>query len=520
MHIYSASKHQIQLEHVPSSFLPAEPTALLHVEAANAPPTLTDATRAFFGMRGGVRRGSRTASLPAERAPAVFRETRSGLMRVVHRELVIRFKPNTKPAVRATILAKHNLTVRSTNQFIPSQVVVFDPAGQHTGPELVEIANDCATMPEVVFATPNFVSEFRRRAVAVPKMHRDQWHLRNTARSSGQLAKEDVDARGAWKITTGSRSITVAVLDDGVDVEHPHLKANIRRKPDPSEARDLVGRDFFIPDDDSPEHFNPRPKRFKHPYDVMTGNDIHGTPCAGVIAATGLKKGSCGIAPKCRILAVKVFHADDLASDARVADAIRYAALHADVLSCSWTGPRSPDIELALADARRIGRKGKGSAAFFAAGNEDGDPVGYPAADPNAIAVGASTDQAMLASYSNVGPEVWVVAPSDGGVCGIFCTDVSYENRGFNLGRAEAGGRDGLSTLDFGGTSSATPLAAGVAALMLSANPKLDVDAVRAILKDTAQKIGSGYDQNGHSTQFGHGRVNAARAVAAAKALR
>jgi subtilisin family serine protease len=252
----------------------------------------------------------------------------------------------------------------------------------------------------------------------------------------------------------------------------------------------------------------------------MTGNDIHGTPCAGVIAASGIGGGSSGIAPKCRILPVKIFHADDLASDARVADAIRYAATCADVLSCSWTGPRSPDIELALEDARTLGRNGKGSAAFFAAGNEDGDPVGYPAIDANAIAVGASTDQATLATYSNVGPEIWIVAPSDGGIRGIFCTDVSYENRGFNLGDVQAGGSDGLSTNDFGGTSSATPLAAGLAALMLSANPGLDVDMIKSILKETAVKIGSGYDANGHSTKFGYGRVSAARAVARAKELR
>jgi subtilisin family serine protease len=309
------------------------------------------------------------------------------------------------------------------------------------------------------------------------------------------------------------------VLDDGVDVEHPNLKANIARRPDPGEPRDLFGRDFFIPDDDSPDHFNPRPKRFKHPYDRMAGNDIHGTPCAGVIAAAGTKRGPVGIAPKCRILPVKIFHADEFASDARVADAIRYAALRADVLSCSWSGAHSPDIELAIQDARTLGRNGKGAPVFCAAGNEDGDPVGFPASDANAIAIGASTDQATLAGYSNVGEEIWVVAPSSGGIRGIFCTDVSFPNRGFNLGTAGAGGVDGLNTNGFGGTSSATPLAAGVAALMLSANARLDSEAVRELLKNTAEKIGSGYDANGHSVKFGFGRVHAGRAVAAARDL-
>ncbi len=213
---------------------------------------------------------------------------------------------------------------------------------------------------------------------------------------------------------------------------------------------------------------------------------------------------------------MKIFHGDDLAQDERVADAIRYAAQRADILSGSWSGATSPDIGRALVDAGRIGRGGLGAAVFCAAGNEDGDPVGYPASDPNAIAVGASTDRRTLASYSNVGPELDIVAPSSGGLQDIFTTDVSYAGRGFNVGRADRGGADGLHTNDFGGTSSATPLAAGIGALVLSVNPKLDREALAEILRMTADKIGTGYDAEGHSPRFGYGRVNAARAVAAA----
>ena len=223
-----------------------------------------------------------------------------------------------------------------------------------------------------------------------------------------------------------------------------------------------------------------------------------------------------GIAWGCRILAVKIFHGGNLAQDERVADAIRYAARRADILSCSWSSGRSPDIELALEDAGRFGPGGRGAAVFCAAGNEEHAPVGYPASDPNAIAVGASTDAGELAWYSNVGPEIDFVAPSNGGVQGIFTTDVSYPGRGYNLGRADRGGKDGLHTNDFGGTSSATPLAAGVGALMLSVNPKLEREELRGILRATSDKIGSGYDANGHSQEFGHGRINAALAVGAA----
>ena len=358
------------------------------------------------------------------------------------------------------------------------------------------------------------MSQFKRQAA--PSLRSEEWHLRN-AGGGGAKAGEDVDIRAAWTLTTGRREIVVAVLDDGVDIDHPNLRSRIWRNPD-AQAKNKFGRDFFVRDDD-PDHFNPRPKLFRDPFDQMAGNDIHGTPCSGVIAAAGLTSGSVGAAPKCRILAVKVFHADELAPSDRVADAIRFASSIADILSCSWSGGSSPDIQLALADAGQIGRQGKGSAIFCAAGNDFARPVGFPARDANAIAVGASTDKATIAAYSNVGAEIAFCAPSSGGVRGIFTTDVSENNRGFNIGRADKGGADGLHTNSFGGTSSATPLAAGVAALVLSINPNLTRTDLRDVLASTADKIGSGYDSRGHSNEFGFGRIDAGAAVQAAQAM-
>ena len=219
-----------------------------------------------------------------------------------------------------------------------------------------------------------------------------------------------------------------------------------------------------------------------------------------------------------RILPVKIFHAGEIASDARVADAIRYAARCADIISCSWGGPRSPDVELAIEDAG-AGRKGKGAAVFCAAGNDGRKRVDYPAAYPLAIAVGASTDQRRLAWYSNTGKQVSVVAPSSGGVLDIYTTDVSTKNRGFNLGQEETGGKNGLFTNEFGGTSSATPLAAGVAGLVLSVHPGLTREELKRVLESTADKIGSGY-KKGHSKRYGYGRVNASAAVRKAAAMR
>ena len=155
------------------------------------------------------------------------------------------------------------------------------------------MANECAALDEVLFATPNFVSQYRRSRLAPPAGAVASRQPGQGAPGSSKARTSD--ALAAWQLTRGSREIVVAVLDDGVDVEHPLLKRNVWRNPSKS-ARDKVGRDFFLPDDD-PDHYNPRPKKFRYPFDDMAGNDIHGTCCAGVVAASG--KAAYGIAPGC-----------------------------------------------------------------------------------------------------------------------------------------------------------------------------------------------------------------------------
>jgi subtilisin family serine protease len=433
---------------------------------------------------------------------AVFYD-RGGNLRVIYREVVLRFEPNTSEAKQKAVLEEYGLEVRERNPFQPDQLIAFDPQRKYIAERMVELANKLTEMVEVAFAFPNFVSEFKR-SLQGPRPVRAQWHL------------PVVEASRAWRTTQGE-GIVIAILDDGVDVEHPNLKRNIQRKPDPSEPRDLVGRDFFVAED-AADHFDPRPKRFRAPFDQMPGNDIHGTCCAGVAAASG-SNGVFGIAPKARILPVKIFHADDLATESRVANAIRYASRFADVLSCSWSGPPSPDIQFALEEAG-AGRGGKGCPILCATGNDFASQVAFPARSDFVIAVGATTDQGEPANYSNRGPQVSVVAPSSGGTRGIFTTDVSTAGRGFNIGIVAAGGADGLNTNSFGGTSSATPLVAGIAALVLSANPGLGRASVRTILEQSATKIGpaASYDANGHSNDFGFGQVNASKAVAQALA--
>jgi subtilisin-like proprotein convertase family protein len=225
--------------------------------------------------------------------------------------------------------------------------------------------------------------------------------------------------------------------------------------------------------------------------------------------------GVSGIAYKCKILPVKIFLGDSLVSTNTLADAIRYAGQKADVLSNSWSMSYSSDVEYAIKDVTRTGRNGKGTPVFVATGNDSNPSIGFPANVDEAIAVGASTNKGRRSSYSNYGNGIDFLAPSSGGSKKIFTTDVSINDRGFNVGDINSGGADGLYTNSFGGTSSATPLAAGVAALILSLNPDLKWDQVRSYMRDTAEKIDreQGDYANEYSLEYGYGRINAFKAL-------
>lgn len=446
-----------------------------------------------FGVRA-------TSAKKMKAVPTVFEDADDGRVRVLYKELVVRFKSQASAALRKNLLRRFGFEVRRRNPFVPLQVIATQPKIKHTGSELVVVANRLAELPEVEFCVPHFVSEFTRQRAPNPRPA--QWHL-GDVRALGK--------RGAWAITRGSPKVIVAVLDDGVDLRHVNLADRIARNPDPRNSRDRVGRDFFVPADIR-DHYDPSPKRFRYPYDQMEGNDIHGTPCAGVIAANGRNR-VYGIAPRCRILPVKIFHGDDLAEDAQVANAIRYAGRCAQVLSCSWGGPVTPDLEYALKDIQSY-RRGRGTVVVAASGNDDKARIDYPASDPHVIAVGACTETGKRSDYSNYGKQLSVVAPSDGGELAVLTTDVSIDYRGFNTGSGLAGGVNGLYANDFGGTSSATPLVAGIVALLLSVNPTLTPAEIKEILESSADKVGSKpYNKAGFHREYGHGRINAAKAL-------
>jgi subtilisin family serine protease len=149
------------------------------------------------------------------------------------------------------------------------------------------------------------------------------------------------------------------------------------------------------------------------------------------------------------------------------------------------------------------------------------DNDGY-ASHPDVIAVGACNDRGRRSAYSDWGNGLWCCFPSDDALGqitnGIWTTDRLGEH-GYNSGDPDLGHEHGDYTNNFGGTSSACPGVAGLAALMLAKNPARTASEIRDIVADTCDQIDTvngQYDANGHSVFYGHGRVNAANAVNAA----
>lgn len=335
-----------------------------------------------------------------------------------------------------------------------------------------------------------------------------QWHLLNTGQGGG-VSGADCNAVAAWDYTWGDPNIKIALIDDGFDLSHPDLGGDGKvRAPYDATQRDT---------DPSPETFG----------------ENHGTSCAGVAVASRGSGICVGVAPDCTWMPIR--HAGRI-GDFEEALAFYHAYKNgADVISCSW-GPFDayvnefwpmPSLTRYVIDICAIlGRRRKGIPIFFAAGNgnEALELDGY-ANYKNVIAVAACTNEDKKAPYSDYGSNVWVTAPSSGGTLGILTTD-----------RTGPAGYSWQSdyTAEFGGTSAATPLVAGVAALMLSVNPKLTLAQLRDILRKTAVRINRNqpreytdywgnryndkYDNKGHSKVYGWGRVDAGAAVAAAKA--
>jgi len=301
-----------------------------------------------------------------------------------------------------------------------------------------------------------------------PHFSSDQWHYRT------------ISLPQAWDVSTGQDApVTVAIIDTGISPSHPDLLGKL-----------VPGWDFVGNDDD--------------PSDTPVGSS-HGTHVAGTIAAaTNNGIGVAGVSWGAMIMPVRVLDSAGSGSYSRVMEGIEWAIQHgAQVINMSLGGANYPGqaFEATIRDAYS-----RGITLVAATGNDYSQPVLYPAAFPEVIAVGATLKDNSLAPYSNVGPQVTVAAPggstAPNSSDGVFSTDLKRVSSG--SGYTWANGYEFMH-----GTSMATPHVSGLAALLLSRFGPMSPDAVAALISDTSMDLGA----NGYDHDFGAGLVNAYAAL-------
>jgi subtilisin family serine protease/flagellar hook assembly protein FlgD len=344
-------------------------------------------------------------------------------------EVVVKFREGVSSSEKQTLFQSEHLIEQSSIEETNMSLIKISNMK-----DLITVATKLSKNPLVEYVEPNY--RMQPKYVPSDPYFYKQWYLNK------------VEVPKAWDMTKGSAEVTVAVLDGGIQGDHPDLRGKIVK-----------------------------------PYNMISKNqllkaDDHGTHVAGIIAANMNNQGITGIAPNVKIMPVNVFKHGG-ASSFDVASAVYYAVANkANVINLSLGGfDPSTTVEKALKHAHY-----SGVVVVAAAGNSANDSATYPAAYETVISVSASDQYDKIASFSNFGETVDFAAPGVSILSAV--SGSSYER--------------------FEGTSMAAPVVSGTIALMLSRNPLLTPDDVRRILTQSAVDIG----EKGKDLFFGNGRIN------------
>jgi serine protease len=368
------------------------------------------------------------------KAPLAYKQLEEGQNQVSEDTLIVKYKEKIPASVHRSLGA-------NVKKSFPQ--LGYDVVTVQKGKTMQEVARNYAKLKAVTSVTPSFT--YKKLGTNDPK--RDKMY---------PLALLQIDK--ALQMA-GKHSVTVAVIDTGLDMKHPELK------------------DKVLP---SYNAANPANSGVK---------DVHGTHVAGIIGASANNGvGAHGINPNVKILPIDVFNGGYGASDYVIAQGILYAIEKgAKVINMSLGGYfESPILEDAVKKAIDAG-----ITVVAAAGNSATDRYSIPASYEGVISVGATDSQNHLAEFSNYGPSVDLVAPG----VDVYSPIYDYTK--------------GASFAELSGTSMASPVVAGVASLILSKYPNLKPYEVEAILERTATDLG----EKGYDLKYGNGLVNPVAAL-------
>jgi thermitase len=335
--------------------------------------------------------------------------------------------------------------------------------------------------PAVEYAEPNYVYHAIGAELAAEEVTPNDPYYGN------QWALTIVQSPGAWKFTTGSADVIIAILDTGVDQGHPDL------------ASKLVDGYDFVDDDDDPSDANG-----------------HGTHVSGIAAAaTNNATGIAGMSWNTRIMPVRVLNSQGNGTNADITSGIYWAFEHgARILSMSLGGSTySQAMQDAVTAAHAAGGlviASMGNCRQTGPGCPQANPTNFPAAYANVMAVAATGPTDAIAPYSQYGDHCDISAPGGSmtrlhdpkGIYSTMPTYPVYMNTAFGY----------YMNYDYvHGTSQATPYVAGLAALIWATDLTRTPDQVRKIIEDTATDLGP----EGWDPDYGYGRINAQAALQA-----
>jgi thermitase len=398
-------------------------------------------------------------------------------------EVVVKVRKGTM----GKLLAKKSLLgaeLKKTMNLTAGDYMVFKTYAKST----FTLMNELRALPEVLYAEPNFIYKAVGSDANSDSLYDKLWGLNNTGsnepdRNGGYsgsvgLAGSDINAEKAWAITKGSKKVVIAVIDTGIDYNHPDLKDNMWVN-----TSEVAGNGK---DDDSNGYID---DVYGWNAQADNGNPMdgnaHGTHCAGTIGARHNSIGVAGVMNDVSLMAVKFLSDSGSGSLADAVEAIDYATkMNVDIMSNSWGGG---GFSQTLEDAIKAARN-KGILFVAAAGNDgtnnDSSPQ-YPSnyQVDNVVSVAAHTNGDSMATFTCYGKRtVHVAAPGHN----ILSTT---PNNGYKV---------------FSGTSMATPHVSGVLGLLLSQTGRQDVKAIRERLMLTTVP-GAAYRR----TTISGGRVDA-----------
>ncbi|MCS7197320.1 MAG: S8 family serine peptidase [Candidatus Bipolaricaulota bacterium] len=374
-------------------------------------------------------------------------------------ELLVRFKTDTSKNAADQVHSALGANLVKAFDVVPNLQHVRLPAHLSV-PEAVQLYKK---NPNVLYAEPNYIRRITQQALLTPNdsQFSQLWGLHNTGQTGG-TPDADIDAPEAWDLSTGSSSVVVAVIDTGVDYNHPDLAANMWRNAHDCDSDNIDDdgngyRDDCYGIDTANNDSNP-----------MDDNN-HGTHVAGTIGARGNNSvGVVGVNWNVQIMACKFLNANGSGTDADAIECLQYVkrmkerGVNIIATNNSWGGG---GYSQALYDAI-VENMNAGILFIAAAGNESANndsTESYPANYylPNIISVAATTHTDSLASFSNFGRRtVHVGAP------GESIRSTTRNNT--------------YST--YSGTSMAAPHVTGLAALLKAYNPSLDWIALRNLI--------------------------------------